>query len=271
MEQSKTRAIVLRRIVYGETSLIVHVFSEERGRLAFLAKGVRKRGSQLDPVLQTAQEVELVLLGRDTRELYLLKEAVLLSDYRGLRRAYSRLLTAGALCEAVSHSQLSEQADGALYEALCTSLQQVAGDCPYPVNHLYWMLLFLLSRAGSGFDLQRCAGCGRGVEAFRKSEGIGLDRRGGELLCPDCHHDADFLRLSPRLLRVLLFLSRADAREVGQREITSATRRALGDLLDNLCRTHMEHWRGLSSLNQLAEAAGEAATRPSEESNGEAD
>ena len=268
MEQLKTRAIILRRILYGETSLIVHVFSESRGRLAMLAKGVRKRGSQLDPVLQTAQEVELVLLGRDTRELYLLKEAVLLADFRGLRRSYARLLTAGSLCEAVSHSQLAEQQDLALYAALRECLSEAAGDCPYPVNHLYWMLLFLLTRAGSCFDLQRCSGCGRDVGAFRKSEGIGLDRRGGELLCPDCHHGTDFMRLSPRLLRVLLFLGQAGAAEVGQREITSTTRHALGELLEDLCRTHMEHWRGLSSLNQLAETAGEAVSRPNEENDG---
>src|SRR4051812_49471022 len=43
----KTEAIVLRSIRYGEADRILHLYSEDRGRLGAIAKGVRRVKSRL--------------------------------------------------------------------------------------------------------------------------------------------------------------------------------------------------------------------------------
>ena len=39
---STSKAIVLKTIKYGDTSLIIHVFTKEHGKIAFIVKGARK-------------------------------------------------------------------------------------------------------------------------------------------------------------------------------------------------------------------------------------
>ncbi|HDR91173.1 MAG TPA: DNA repair protein RecO, partial [candidate division Zixibacteria bacterium] len=46
MEILSLKAFVLRRIRYGESSLITSLFSEERGKLSVIAKGARPAKSK---------------------------------------------------------------------------------------------------------------------------------------------------------------------------------------------------------------------------------
>ncbi len=252
MVDRKSPALVLRRIPYGETSLVLHVFSRDSGKLSLLARGVRKRGSRLDPVLQTAQLIEVVYLEKESRDLQLLKDADLRNDFRGLRRDYSRLLAAAGICETLERSQWADHPDEKLFDAAVEMLGLTAGDCPHPANHVYWFLLFTLARSGYYLDLARCADCGKGTTEFASRSGVCLNLRGGALICPDCHHGSETEVVGARLLRVLHFLGRADPAEVGRREITRDTRIALGDFLDRLFSVHVEHWRSLNSLEELS-------------------
>jgi len=72
------QAFVLHRYDWSESSLILDLFTRERGRLAVAAKGARRPYSQLRPVLLPFQRV-LVTLGREAAdeaaEVHTLREA----------------------------------------------------------------------------------------------------------------------------------------------------------------------------------------------------
>ena len=57
---TKSDAIVLRAIPYGETSSIVSVFTKEHGRLSMMAKGARRPKSKFGSSLQPMSVVEAV-------------------------------------------------------------------------------------------------------------------------------------------------------------------------------------------------------------------
>lgn len=247
----RVRALVLRRIPYGDTSLVLHVHTREAGRLGLMAKGVRRPKSRLESVLQTGHLVELQLLVREGRDLQLLKDADLLDDFRGLRRDYPRLLGGLLICETLERSQLPEQPDSLLFDTAVHVMSLAAGDCPRPQNLVYWFLLFLLSHSGYGLDLEACSVCGRPWEEFRLREGAGLDPREGRVRCPDCRPGGEETGLPPALWRVLRFLLRRSPEEVARREITPATRSLLRVLLENLLRTHVSPTFELRSLRQL--------------------
>jgi DNA repair protein RecO (recombination protein O) len=249
----RVQALVLRRIPYGDTSLVLHVFTREAGRLGLMAKGARRPKSSLDAVLQTGQWAELQLLVREGRELQLLKDADLVEDFHGLRRDYARLMTGLAVCEALERTQLSEQADPALFDCAAATLRLAAGDSRHPQNLVYWFLLFLLTHSGYGLDLGSCSVCGRPWEEFRHQAGGGLDPREGRARCPDCRPGGEETGLPPALWRVLHFLLHRPPDEVARREITPATRRLLGNLLDLLLKAHMAPGLELRCLRQAEE------------------
>lgn len=252
MRDRRCSAIVLRRIPYGDTSLVLHVFSREAGRFGLIARGVRRPKSTLDAALQTGHLVELNYLVKEGRDLQLLKEADLIDDWRGLRRDYERLLGATGICEILERTQLEDQPDGRLFDASLATLATLAGDCPWPLNPVYWFVFNLLGHSGYGLDLERCSACGRETPAFQSRPGAALDRRGGRLWCPDCRPGSEALDLPPRLLRVLRFLGGCGPAEAASREMTRETRILLGEWLEGQAALHFERWRGLNCLAELA-------------------
>lgn len=73
----KTKGIVLRSIKYGETSLIVTVFTELFGLQSYLVNGVRvtpKKGSAKAPLFQPAALLDLVAYQSSFKNLQRLKE-----------------------------------------------------------------------------------------------------------------------------------------------------------------------------------------------------
>ncbi|MDP2360968.1 MAG: DNA repair protein RecO [bacterium] len=265
----RVQALVLRRIPYGDTSLVLHVYSREEGRLGLMGKGVRRPRQGLDAVLQTGHLVELQLLVREGRDLQLLKEADLVDDFRGLRTDYARLMSGLAVVEALEHTQLPEHADPVLFDTAAATLRLAAGDCPRPQNLIYWFLLFLLTHSGYGLDLAACAVCGRPWEDFRRLAGGGLDAREGRARCPDCRSGREEAALTPALWRVLHFLLHRPPDEVAGREITAETRRQLGELLALLLRAHLAPGLDVRSLAQAWEL--ETTTTNTRERNGRED
>lgn len=55
---------VLHTHPYSESSLVIEVFTRDHGRVALLAKGARRPGSQLRSVLQTFQPLEISWTGK---------------------------------------------------------------------------------------------------------------------------------------------------------------------------------------------------------------
>jgi DNA repair protein RecO (recombination protein O) len=73
----KTRGIVLRTVKYGETSIIVTIFTELFGVQSYLVNGVRtstKKGSGKASMFQPAAILELVVYHNELKHLNRIKE-----------------------------------------------------------------------------------------------------------------------------------------------------------------------------------------------------
>ncbi len=71
-----SRAIVLRTYKYSESSLVVHTYTEQWGRQAFMAKGVHGKKAALKVNLfQSLFLLDIEVYKKENRELNILKEA----------------------------------------------------------------------------------------------------------------------------------------------------------------------------------------------------
>ncbi|MFM7646214.1 MAG: DNA repair protein RecO [Sphingomonadales bacterium] len=73
----KTKGIVLRTVTYGETSLIVSVFTERFGIQSYLVNGVRtaaKKGKGRGNLFQPAALLDMVVYHQDRKSLQRIKE-----------------------------------------------------------------------------------------------------------------------------------------------------------------------------------------------------
>src|ERR1035437_5274295 len=92
MAMLRVRAVITRRIPYGDTSWILHVFSREEGALSLMARGARRPKSPLAGALEPLGLSELEIMVKPGRDLQTLSPASALETRDGLRTA----LAAGA-------------------------------------------------------------------------------------------------------------------------------------------------------------------------------
>ena len=71
---AKTRGIVLQSIKYGDSSRIVHIYTEKYGKLAFIIKGIRKKSSSGQSVYQPLTLLDMEIYFKPDRNLQHVRE-----------------------------------------------------------------------------------------------------------------------------------------------------------------------------------------------------
>ncbi|MCX6234553.1 MAG: DNA repair protein RecO [Bacteroidetes bacterium] len=81
----KTRGIVLHQIKYGETSLIVKIYTELFGLQTYLFKGVRGKSSKIKPnILQHGSLVDMVVYHKEKSSIQHVKEIKSALNYQSI-------------------------------------------------------------------------------------------------------------------------------------------------------------------------------------------
>jgi DNA repair protein RecO len=118
MPAETLHAILLRRIRFSDSSLIVSWFSQERGKLKTVAKGALRTKSGFAGKLDLFFQCELTVDWSRRSELHSLRETVLIHPFAGIRRNYPNTLAAGYFAELVEETTEPEHPEAAIYELL---------------------------------------------------------------------------------------------------------------------------------------------------------
>ena len=70
-----TNAIVLKKIQYGETSIICRMFTEDKGKVTVLAKGAWRPKNVSGPLLEPTNHLSIQYYHKDSRNIQILKNA----------------------------------------------------------------------------------------------------------------------------------------------------------------------------------------------------
>jgi DNA repair protein RecO (recombination protein O) len=176
----KTEAIVLRSIRYGEADRILHLYSEDRGRLGVIAKGVRRVKSRLGGRIEPFARVNLILRqGRG--DLCTLTGADTVHAHPALRERRDSLERATQACDAVLRLLDSNEPNRPAYNLLARELALLDADPAAAVRaQALTFRLKLLLASGFAPELAACASCG-------EREHLGaFSAAAGGVVCPGC-------------------------------------------------------------------------------------
>ncbi|MBN2812430.1 MAG: DNA repair protein RecO [Bacteroidales bacterium] len=141
---TKTRAIVLHHVKYGESSLVLNLYTEQFGRTACIVSGVRSRKPRFPATLfQPLHMLDVDFYYRRSREIHRLKEVSGLVYYQTIPFNISKSTIALFLAEVLMHCLREEESNPPLFAFLFHAFQLLdASDEGYPYFH-HWFLVQL--------------------------------------------------------------------------------------------------------------------------------
>ncbi|OQC01175.1 MAG: DNA repair protein RecO [Candidatus Hydrogenedentes bacterium ADurb.Bin101] len=148
MAYEQTEAIVVRKVDFSETSVIVTFLTPDRGRMACIARGARRKNSPLNTALDTFNRLELTYAYRDSRAVQNLIEVSVLDGYGILKRNLLRGACANVIVEAASRAAFEHQPVPELYAALVRGLNRLTEPDTAPQAGAAETLFALLEASG---------------------------------------------------------------------------------------------------------------------------
>ncbi len=213
---------MLRQRDLGEADRIVILLTRERGKIAAVAKGVKRARSKLAPALQLFTRVRLQLARG--RSLEVVTQAQAAAAFPRLRSDVERYACACYAAE-LADSMIEEGAACEwvfdLVEATLKGLDE-GGDMASLVRGFE---LKLLSGLGYGPELERCVECGAEIG----KEAGGFSAADGGVLCARCGRGG--APLSRAALAGLRDLLRLPQEELGGRRLKESVRQELERLM----------------------------------------
>jgi DNA repair protein RecO (recombination protein O) len=230
----KTRGIVLHTTKYGESSLVVHSYTEQFGRLTLMVKGVRKsRKQNRSNLFQPLFILDFEIYHKDSREIQLVKEVSRAIPLNSLPYDITKSTQAIFMAEVLYRVVREEEQNPVLINFLISTIQYLdTMEEPSPDFHILFM--FQLSRH-LGFYPQN------NFEGERVFFDLSCGQFKNHFGDPEIYLDRDASALWSRYLS-------ADIQGVKEQGFSGAQRKIT---LDNLLRYYKLHVSGMGEIRSL--------------------
>jgi DNA repair protein RecO (recombination protein O) len=193
-----TEATILQAFPYSETSKILRLLTPGHGVQSVIAKGARRPRSRYGGILEPFTDGVASFYYREHRDLHNLSEFELRRPRQGLGRDLVRFGAASLLAEIVLRTGSQQPAPEvfAHVRGALTALEDAREGAVEPVALAKaWSLIASL---GFGPALDRCVGCGSGLDPGRD---LFFDYTAGGALCGACGAPAGAGRVLPAVER----------------------------------------------------------------------
>ena len=233
----KTEGIVLHSIKYGESKIIVDMFTRKLGRLSFIvtvpktAKG-RLKKQYFQPMTLLELECEV----RQRTQLQKLKDARILVPYMSIPSSPEKLAITLFIAEFLYHSLRSEQHDEPLFDYVADSVQWLdAATEGYANFHLTFLM-----------RMSRFLGFYPNLEGYEEQSVFDL-RSGCFSLQVPTHRDF----LQPDEARLIHLMMRMDYPTMHLFRLSRTDRHRIMDVLLQYYQQHLPDFPELKSLAVL--------------------
>lgn len=184
-----TRAIVLRRRVYGEADLVVTLLGQDTGHVAALARSARRSTRRFAGGLGMAMAGEAALKERQGGDLLILESFDVYADRSGLGGDLAKTAHAAYALELCDRLCPARHPDPPIFAWLDQFLTRLTAGTA-TAERLRIFELGLLRGLGMGPSFDRCVACGR---ADLADENVRFLPSAGGIYCCSCARTGDIV------------------------------------------------------------------------------
>ena len=180
----KTRAIVLHRFAYSDSSFIVKALTEECGVVSFIIKGAKRKESPFKGALDPLALSEIVFRQNPNTELQFIKEASIVDWHGSMRQSLLHLAQAQVMAEIVLRYAPQGVPLPDEFLLLESSLKAFdTSDASAPEGVFARWLLDTCDLWGYHLELSSCSRC----ESPLAEPAADFFPESGALICKSCH------------------------------------------------------------------------------------
>lgn len=242
-------AIIIRSMDYGESNLILTIFTRERGRVAIMVQGAKKMKSRFSGVSQLFTHGQFIYY--KSKGMGSLSSGEVLNSNRKLREQLELTAYASYIAEMYDRLLGDEESSPFLYEQLKAGFSAMdEGKNPQLISHMFE--LKLLQYAGYAPELANCVSCGLNHPSSNANHCKFSGRLGG-WLCDRCiHKDTGAPIISNHGIQLLRIFQNVDMRKLGKLEVKQETKLELKTLLRGYWDHYLDvKWKSRGFLDQL--------------------
>ncbi|HPF21659.1 MAG TPA: DNA repair protein RecO [Syntrophomonas sp.] len=228
-----SRGFVLRQRDYRDSDKLLNIFTEQKGKITAIAKGIKKPKSSLRACAQPFCHAELHL--HQGREIDLLTQARMLDFYAYSRSDLERSLYCIYLMELLDKSLMENTPLPDLYQALLLVLTAINEE---GLNLLFirYFEARLLDNLGYKPVLYHCISCQQQAEAS-----FCLSLSEGGLVCPACQESGhEGIKVSGETMGLLRLLSEGSFQILSRVKASPGGLRELEELLEKYLTYHLD-------------------------------
>lgn len=237
----KSEAVVLSKLNYGDTSLIISLYTELYGKISAIIKGGRNPKSKMGMIAEPLNHVQVVVYKKDTRDIQLLSGIDLISHYPRVRDDLEKTQYALAIIELIKKLTVDNEVNKRLFKGLTRILTLIDSEAEHPGILFNRFYIFLLAELGYALQLSTCSICKK--ELGTKSGGFKPDVGFVCVECFEAHPALNFA--SAELLNYFFCLNN----KIHVNNISLDLIKQANIFLDKYSKYHIPDFNGIQSLN----------------------
>jgi len=176
----KAEGVVLRRIKYSETSLIVTLYTREYGKIGLIAKGARNPKSKFVGSLEPASYVSIIYYHKEGRDLQILSEVDSMRSNSSIINSIRKIAVAFAIVNLIDSVVTEAESNEDIFNLLKESLHAL-NDREIDIPILWYFEMNLLRQIGFEINVKNPEGIekrvrlkGEALKLFEQLEDINL-------------------------------------------------------------------------------------------------
>ncbi|MBK8946393.1 MAG: DNA repair protein RecO [Ignavibacteriae bacterium] len=183
VEIVKNEAIVLKKVNFGDTSLIIHFYTKEHGKISAVIKGAKSGKSKIGSKVDLLNLVEIVYYNKEEKELQLVTQANLIEYFPIIKSDLERLKYASGICELIIKLVLEKDINAKLFRGVVKILTLLNKKESDPIFLFTQFLIFFIKEIGFELNFNNCSICRNSISendqnAFSYPDGI---------ICENCN------------------------------------------------------------------------------------
>lgn len=231
---TKAQGILLKRINFRETSLLVTFFTKEFGKIKGIIKGVRKDPKKIASTLNLSSFNDIHFYRSRNSELDLISQCDLKKDFRFFSKDIKNLALASYTLEFIDTVMPLHDKNVKIFDLLLNCLNSI--DSADLEKILYSFQIKTLTLSGFKPHLDTCIACGEEL----KTEANFSIHLGG-LICPKCKpKDKNSTALLKGTINSLIFLESTPWLKALNLNMSRQIRQELRSILYNFLSFHLE-------------------------------